>query len=465
MAKKQTDSLIEVLDFPLVEDQSQNIIKVIGVGGGGCNAVRNMYDEGIEGVTYAVCNTDSASLSKSRVPVKIQLGEGLGAGGDPSIGRTEAEANLNDLERLLDDGTKMAFITAGMGGGTGTGAAPVVARVAQQKGILTVGVVTIPFYFEQKRKIIKALKGVDELRKNVDAMLIINNERLCDIYGDSNETIKEAFQRADNILKDAVKGISELITVSTEGGINLDFRDVEATMRNGGGAIIAMGRASGENRVERAIIDALDSPLLYGNDIGKAKRILFNIYSSDDYPFRVREMLEIDDFFAQLDPNIDVIWGTSVDEALGEDAKVTILATGMEDELRSEARRSYQYENNEEYYEELIPKLYKPIERKKLVWYREEESPVQPVASEGALSEPVTTPSPLADESATEAVQSEGSVQEPVTAQPESSEPEPTTHQEEKPAGSPVQRDVPILEKWKNWLMGKLNEVMSDSDE
>ena len=217
--------------------------------------------------------------------------------------------------------------------------------------------------------------------------------------------------------------------------------------------------------MERAIIDALDSPLLYGNDIGKAKRILFNIYSSDDYPFRVREMLEIDDFFAQLDPNIDVIWGTSVDETLGEDAKVTILATGMEDELRSEVRRSYQYENNEEYYEELIPKLYKPIERKKLVWYREEDSPVQPVASEGALSEPVTTPSPLADESATEAVQSEGSVQEPVTAQPENSEPEPTTHQEAPPAGSPVQRDVPILEKWKNWLMGKLNEVMSDSDE
>ena len=202
----------------------------------------------------------------------------------------------------------MVFVTAGMGGGTGTGAAPVVAGVAKDMGLLTVGVVTIPFYFEKKRKIIKALKGVEELRKNVDALLIINNERLCDVYADSEISVKEAFLRADNILKDAVKGISELVTVQSDGNINLDFRDVEATMRNGGGAIMAMGRASGENRVQKAIIDALDSPLLYGNDIGKAKRILFNIYASDEHPIFVREMQEIDDFFDQLNPNIDVIW-------------------------------------------------------------------------------------------------------------------------------------------------------------
>ena len=251
--------------YGTVEDKSKDIIKVIGVGGGGCNAVRNMYHEGISGVTLAVCNTDSKSLAPSPVPVKIMLGEGLGAGGTPEIGRSEAEKNIKDIERLLSDGTKMVFVTASMGGGTGTGAAPVVAGVAHKLGLLTIGVVTIPFYFEKKQKIIKALKGVDELRKNVDALLIINNERLCDVYADSNITVKESFARADNILKDAVKGIAELITVNSGGGIDLDFRDVETTMRNGGGAIMAMGRASGENRVERAILNALDSPLLYGN--------------------------------------------------------------------------------------------------------------------------------------------------------------------------------------------------------
>ena len=257
--------------FGDVEDKMQGIIKVIGVGGGGCNAVRNMYSEGVEGVTFAVCNTDSQSLSRSPVPVKIMLGNsGLGAGANPELGRKEAESNVEDIERLLSDGTKMVFVTAGMGGGTGTGAAPVIAGIAKRMGMLTVGVVTIPFYFEKKRKIIKALKGVDELRKNVDALLIVNNERLCDVYADSDLSIKDAFLRADNILMDAVKGISELITLPSDGGIKSDFRDVEATMKNGGGAIMAMGRASGEHRVQKAIVDALDSPLLYGNDIGKS---------------------------------------------------------------------------------------------------------------------------------------------------------------------------------------------------
>ena len=350
----------DLIDFGPIKDTMKGIIKVIGVGGGGCNAVRNMYNEGVEGVTYAVCNTDSQSLKDSPVPVKMLLGDtGLGAGANPELGRKEAENNINDIVKLLSDGTKMVFVTAGMGGGTGTGAAPVVAGVAKDMGILTVGVVTIPFYFEKKRKIIKALKGVDELRKNVDAMLIVNNERLCDVYADSDISIKEAFQRADNILKDAVKGIAELITVHSNGSINLDFRDVESTMRNGGGAIMAMGRASGENRVEKAIIDALDSPLLYGNDIGKAKRILFNIYASDEHPIFVREMQEIDDFFDQLDPNIDVIWGTSTDDSLGEDAKVTILATGLEDDLKAEMGENV-YNQDDAVYEDLIPRLYKP---------------------------------------------------------------------------------------------------------
>ncbi len=365
MNMMDSNNNMPLLDFPVVKNQMDGIIKVIGVGGGGCNAVRNMWNEGVEGVTYAVCNTDSQSLAKSPIPVKIMLGEsGLGAGANPELGRKEAESNLEDIEKLLSDGTKMVFVTAGMGGGTGTGAAPVIAGVAKAMGILTVGVVTIPFYFEKKRKIVKALKGVDELRKNVDALLIVNNERLCDVYADSDITVKEAFQRADNILKDAVKGISELITVHSDGSINLDFRDVETTMRNGGGAIMAMGRASGEHRVEKAILDALDSPLLYGNDIGKAKRILFNIYSSDDAPIFVREMQEIDDFFDQLDPNIDVIWGTSTDDTLENDAKVTILATGLEDDLRKE-RDERDYNTGDEYYEELIPKLYKPQKKQR----------------------------------------------------------------------------------------------------
>ena len=236
----------DIIQFDGIRDTMQGIIKVIGVGGGGCNAVRNMFSEGVEGVTYAVCNTDSQSLSRSPVPVKMLLGAtGLGAGANPELGRQEAENNVEDIKKLLSDGTKMVFVTAGMGGGTGTGAAPVVAKVAKDMGLLTIGVVTIPFYFEKKRKIIKALKGVDELRKNVDALLIVNNERLCDVYADSDLSVKEAFVRADNILMDAVKGISELITLPSDGGIKSDFRDVETTMKDGGGAIMAMGRASG----------------------------------------------------------------------------------------------------------------------------------------------------------------------------------------------------------------------------
>ena len=345
-------------DFEPVEDLMQNIIKVIGVGGGGCNAVSRMYDEGIQGVSFAVLNTDSASLAHSPVPVKLQLGSGLGAGAKPEIGRAEAESSIDSIERLLDDQTKMVFVTATMGGGTGTGAAPVVASVAKEMGLLTIGVVTIPFYFEHRRKIIKALKGIDELRKNVDAMLIVNNERLCDVYSDTTMSLKDALAEADNVLKNAVKGISELITISSEGNINLDFRDVETTMRGGGGAIMAIGRAGGDQRVERAILDALDSPLLHGNDINRAKRILFNIYASDQTPIRVLEMEEISEFFDQLDPDIDVIWGTSTDNSLGEDAKVIILAADMGDELSAEDK---EYEQEDDHYERLIGKLYQPL--------------------------------------------------------------------------------------------------------
>ena len=416
-----------ILDFGPIEDKMQGIIKVIGVGGGGCNAVRNMYNDQILGVTYAVCNTDSQSLSRSPVPVKIMLGQsGLGAGANPELGRQEAEANVADIETLLSDGTKMVFVTAGMGGGTGTGAAPVVAGVAKEMGLLTVGVVTIPFFFEKKRKIIKALKGVEELRKNVDALLIVNNERLCDVYADSELSVKDAFQRADNILMDAVKGISELITLPSDGGIKSDFRDVETTMKNGGGAIMAMGRASGDHRVEKAILDALDSPLLYGNDIGKAKRILFNIYASDEHPIFVRELQEIDDFFDQLDPNIEVIWGTATDDSLGEDAKVTILATGLEDDLRSDVRQEIQIDDDV-FYEELIKRLYKPTKitmGNTIVKEQELKFEVEPA------KEPEPATEPIADI---------------------------VKEQEAEPVKEPKQPSM--VEKWKGWLNNLMKDV------
>ena len=391
-----------ILDFVApVEDKMQGIIKVVGVGGGGCNAVRNMYLDKVGGVTYAVMNTDSQSLSRSPVPYKIQLGAGLGAGGNPEQGKRECEESFEDIRKLLSDGTKMVFVTAGMGGGTGTGAAPLVAGIAKEMGLLTVGVVTIPFYFEKKKKIIKALKGVDEMRKNVDALLIVNNERLCDIYADSELSVKEAFKRADNILMDAVKGIAELITLPSDGGIKSDFKDVETTMKDGGGAIMAMGRASGEHRVEKAILNALDSPLLYGNDIGKAKRILFNIYSSEEHSIFVRELQEIDEFFDQLDPNIDVIWGTATDDSLGEDAKVTILATGLEDDLRSEVQKDA-HSNEDDFYEDLIPKLYKPAKKEpstmKEVLAKEQVLPFEVEKAPEPEPAPIPVPEPIVEE-------------------------------------------------------------------
>ena len=404
-----------MIDFVVpIEDKMQGIIKVVGVGGGGCNAVRNMYLDKVGGVTYAVMNTDSQSLSRSPVPYKIQLGAGLGAGGNPEQGKRECEESFEDIRKLLSDGTKMVFVTAGMGGGTGTGAAPLVAGIAKEMGLLTVGVVTIPFYFEKKKKIIKALKGVDEMRKNVDALLIVNNERLCDIYADSELSVKEAFKRADNILMDAVKGIAELITLPSDGGIKSDFKDVETTMKNGGGAIMAMGRASGEHRVEKAILNALDSPLLYGNDIGKAKRILFNIYSSEEHSIFVRELQEIDEFFDQLDPNIDVIWGTATDDSLGEDAKVTILATGLEDDLRSEVKQDA-HSNEDDFYEDLIPKLYKPA-KKEPSTMKEVLAKEQPLPFEVEKA-PEPEPAPI---------------------------PEPVVVEEPK--------EPTIIDKWKSWL-------------
>ena len=379
------------IDFGQTEDTTKNIIKVIGVGGGGCNAVKNMYAEGIVNVSFAVCNTDSQSLSKSPVPVKIMLGKsGLGAGANPEVGRSEAQNTQEDIKKLLDDGTKMVFVTAGMGGGTGTGAAPVIAGIAKGMGILTVGIITIPFYFEKRKKIVKALQGVEEMRKNVDALLIVNNERLCDVYADSEITVKDAFKLADKVLSDATKSISELITV--EGTINLDFRDIETTIKSGGGAIMAMGRASGEGRVQNAILNALDSPLLYGSDISNAQRILFNIYTSSKHPIFVREMREIDAFFDELNPDIKVIWGLSDDDSLDEDAKVTILATGLNNELADEIQDNpVTTTKDEDDYQRIIDKLYHPI-RDDFQSREKEDSPKEDIPTESSNTESTDIP-------------------------------------------------------------------------
>lgn len=393
------------IDFGQTEDTTKNIIKVIGVGGGGCNAVKNMYSEGIVNVSFAVCNTDSQSLSKSPVPVKIMLGKsGLGAGANPEVGRSEAQNTQEDIKRLLNDGTKMAFVTAGMGGGTGTGAAPVIAGIAKSMGILTVGIITIPFYFEKRKKIVKALQGVEEMRKNVDALLIVNNERLCDVYADSEITVKDAFKLADKVLSDATKSISELITV--EGTINLDFRDIETTIKSGGGAIMAMGRASGEGRVQNAILNALDSPLLYGSDISNAQRILFNIYTSSKHPIFVREMREIDAFFDELNPDIKVIWGLSDDDSLDEDAKVTILATGLNNELADEIQDNpVTTTKDEDDYQRIIDKLYHPI-RDNFQSQKKEDSPKEDIPAEPSNTESTDIsdkePAPLTPDAPTE---------------------------------------------------------------
>ena len=320
----------DIVQFDLPTD-SPKIIKVIGVGGGGGNAVKHMYKQGIHDVTFVLCNTDSQALNKSDIPIKIQLGRqttgGLGAGNDPKVARDAAEESIEDIKDLFNDGTQMVFVTAGMGGGTGTGAAPVVARTAKEMGLLTVGIVTIPFLFEKRKKIIQALEGVEEMRKSVDALLVINNERLREIYTDGMTTLKDAYAKADDILSIATKSIAEIITM--EGIINLDFRDVKKILKDGGVAIMSTGKARGEKRLKIAIENALHSPLLNNNDIVNAKKILFNISASEKAPILIEEMGEIDAFMDSLDPNIEVIWGQADDPTLDDEVKITILATGF----------------------------------------------------------------------------------------------------------------------------------------
>ena len=318
----------KLMEF-LVPVDTKKIIKVIGVGGGGGNAVTHMYKEGIHDVSFVLCNTDNQALLRSDVPVKITLGqsitEGLGAGNKPKRAEAAALESEDDIRTMLSDGTKMVFITAGMGGGTGTGAAPVIAKVAKEMNILTVGIVTIPFLFEGEPKIIQALNGVEEMNRNVDALLVVNNERLREIYHDL--TMTNAFGKADDTLAIAAKSIAEIITLP--GIINLDFADVETTMKDGGVALMSSGYGQGEGRLEQAIDDALNSPLLNSNEIFNAKKILFNISFSTDAEVKVDELNFISNFMSRFGRDIEVIWGTAVDETLGERVKITLLATGF----------------------------------------------------------------------------------------------------------------------------------------
>lgn len=317
-----------ILNFNYPKD-TPKIIKVIGVGGGGGNAVTHMHKEGIHDVSFVLCNTDNQALDRSDVPIKLLLGreitQGLGAGNRPERAMMAAEESMDDLRKMLSDGTKMVFITAGMGGGTGTGAAPVIARIAKDMGILTVGIVTVPFLFEGERKIIQALNGVEEIAKNVDALLVINNERLREIYSDVS--VMNAFGKADDTLTTAAKSIAEIITLP--GIINLDFADVNTTMKDGGVALMSNGYGEGESRVRQAIEDALNSPLLSNNDVKNAKKILFNVYFSEESELRMEEMGDVHNFMSEFNRDIEVIWGTAIDNTLGGKVKMTILATGF----------------------------------------------------------------------------------------------------------------------------------------
>ena len=318
-----------ILDFGEPEKEN-SIIKVIGVGGGGGNAVNHMYREGIHDVSFVLCNTDNQALNDSPVPVHLQLGkEGLGAGNKPAKARQAAEETLEDIKNMLNDGTKMAFITAGMGGGTGTGAAPVIARVSKELGILTVGIVTIPFRFEGPKKIDQALDGVEEMSKHVDALLVINNERLRQIYPDL--AVLDAFGKADDTFSVAAKSIAEIITV--HGLINLDFNDVKTVLKDGGVAIMSTGYGEGEGRVKKAIEDALNSPLLNDNDVFNSKKILLSIAfaseKKDNPGLTMDEMNDVNDFMEKFGDDFELKWGLAIDPELGSRVKVTVLATGF----------------------------------------------------------------------------------------------------------------------------------------
>lgn len=327
----------QYLDKYVKPESAPDRIMVLGVGGGGNNAVNHMYTEAkIHGVSFVVVNTDDMALRTSPVPKKLLIGptvtRGRGAGNKPEIARQAAEESAEEIASLFTPEIDMVFITAGMGGGTGTGAGPVVARIAREKGLLTIGIVTIPFRFEGMRKINKAIGGADEMGRYTDALLIINNERLSEIYPDLE--FDSAFAKADDTLSIAAQSISEIVT--NPGKINLDMNDVDTTLRDGGTALISIGYGEGDNRVTDAIEDALHSPLLKNTDVFSSKRLLFNLcYSRNaSTPFKAKESQQLDDFVSKIDKDVDVIWGITYDDTLGDKVKFTILAAGFDVTVR-----------------------------------------------------------------------------------------------------------------------------------
>ena len=353
------ENMEDLITLPLEGLTEDSIIKVIGVGGGGCNAVNYMHRQGLKDVSFLVCNTDRQVLIKSSVPNKLQLGPGLGAGGDPETARQYAEESRDHIREALNDGTQMLFITAGMGGGTGTGASAVVAEVAQEMGILTVGIVTIPFAFEGKKKIEKAMTGVARLAKHVDALLIINNEKLKQIYPELN--LLNAFSKSDDVVANAARAIAEIITVP--GYINTDFADVRNTLKKGGVAIMNIGRASGEKRITNAINDALNSPLVNTNDVHGAERILLQFYCSTEHAIVMEEIDQINEFVQEVGDDIEVQWGASIDESLGDEVRVTVIATGYKvDGLPSEDAEEGKKTITEAIEDNYPPQTPKPME-------------------------------------------------------------------------------------------------------
>lgn len=324
-----------------------SIIKVIGVGGGGSNAVNHMFRQGIRGVEFFVCNTDSQALEISPVPNKVQLGlnlsRGLGAGANPEKGKNAAIETKEELKQMLSTGTRMVFITAGMGGGTGTGAAPVIAEIAKEMGILTVGIVTMPFAFEGTPKMKRAEDGLAELRKHCDTVLIILNNKIKELF--SNMTMKEAFVQADNVLTKAAKSIAEIITVS--GKWNVDFEDVRTVMKDSGVAVMGSATAEGENRAKKAVEAALNSPLLNNTNIYGAKFVLLNIAFADEDNFKMDEFEEITTYVQQqTGDNTEVIYGNAFDETLGNAVNVTIIATGFSEKPVEVIKKKFDLENN-----------------------------------------------------------------------------------------------------------------------
>jgi cell division protein FtsZ len=317
--------MVDVINDLGLELTQDTIIKVMGVGGGGCNAVNYLYSQGITDVSFLVCNTDKQCLSRSSVPAKLQLGPGWGAGGKPEVAQQYAEENRERIREALNDGTQMLFITAGMGGGTGTGASSIVAEVAREMDILTVGIVTIPFAFEGPVKIKKAMTGVARLAEHVDAILVINNQKLLHIYPDFS--MLNAFKKSDDVVANAARSIAEIITVP--GYINTDFADVYNTLKNGNVAIMSVGSANGEDRITQAIHEALHSPLV-NSDVHGAKRMLLQLYCSEEHFIVASEMDQVHAFVHEMGDEVEVQWGISIDDKLGDKVRVTVIATGYE---------------------------------------------------------------------------------------------------------------------------------------